>query len=46
VANGLTPQDRLDGIHLQLGVWHASVKLLSVSVHIGVLESQSSPFKA
>ena len=23
VANGLTPQDRLDGIHLQLGDWHA-----------------------
>ena len=46
VANGLTPQDRLDGIQLQLGDWHASVKLLSVSVHIfGVLELQSCPFK-
>ena len=45
VANGLTPQDRLDGIQLQLGDWHASVKLLSVSIHIGVLELQSSPFK-
>ncbi|XP_068699595.1 uncharacterized protein [Montipora foliosa] len=31
VANGLTPQDRLDGIHLQLGDWHASLKLLSIS---------------
>ncbi|XP_044182039.1 uncharacterized protein LOC114948366 [Acropora millepora] len=30
VANGLTPQDRLDGIILQLGAWHAAVKLLSV----------------
>ena len=30
VANGLTPQDRLDGIILQLGDWHAAVKLLSV----------------
>lgn len=30
VANGLTPQDRLDGIHLQLGDWHASVKLLRI----------------
>ena len=39
VANGLTPQDRLDGIHLQLGNWHASVKLQSV------LELQSNPFK-
>ena len=45
VANGLTPQDRLDGIHLQLGDWHASVKLLSVRVHIGALELHSSPFK-
>lgn len=32
VANGLTPQDHLDGINLQLGDWHAAVKLLSVSV--------------
>ena len=31
VGNGLTPQDRLDGINLQLGHWHAAVKLLSVS---------------
>ena len=30
VANGLTPQDRLDGITLQLGDWHAAVELLSV----------------
>ena len=45
VANGRTPQDRLDWIHLQLGDWHALVKLLSVGVHIGVLELQSSPFK-
>ena len=29
VANGLTPQDRLDGVILQLGDWHAAVKLLS-----------------
>ena len=32
VANGLTPQDRLDGINLQLGDWHAAVKMLGVSV--------------
>lgn len=32
VANGLTPQDRLEGINLQLGDWHAaSQKVLSVS---------------
>lgn len=30
VANGLTPQDRLDGVNLQLGDWHAAVKLLSL----------------
>lgn len=31
VANGLTPQDRLEGINLQLGDWHVAVKVLSVS---------------
>ena len=31
VANGYTPKDRFDGINLQLGDWHAAVKLLSVS---------------
>ena len=31
VANGYTPKDRLEGINLQLGDWHAAVKLLSVS---------------
>ena len=31
VANGYTPEDdRLEGINLQLGDWHAAVKLLSV----------------
>lgn len=49
VANGLTPQDRLDGIHLQLGDWHAAVKLLSVGVcdrsNIAILDLQSSALK-
>ena len=31
VANGFTPEDRLEGINLQLGDWHAAVKVLSVS---------------
>ena len=31
VANGLTPQDHLEGINLQLGDGHAAVKVLSVS---------------
>ena len=31
VANGLTPKDRLEGINMQLGDWHAAVKLLTVS---------------
>lgn len=31
VANGYSPEDRLDGINLQLGDWHAGVKLLTVS---------------
>lgn len=31
VANGFIPEDRLEGINLQLGDWHAAVKVLSVS---------------
>ncbi|CAH3167804.1 unnamed protein product [Porites lobata] len=30
VANGYTPKDRLEGINLQLGDWHAAVKLFSL----------------
>ena len=30
VANGHTPEDRLEGINLQLGDWHAALKLLTV----------------
>ena len=29
VSNGYTPEDRLEGINLQLGDWHAGVKLLT-----------------
>lgn len=32
VANGFTPKERLEGINLQLGDWHAAVKLVSVKV--------------
>lgn len=31
VANGMTQEDRLEGIHMQLGDWHTSVKILNVS---------------
>lgn len=31
VANGYTQEDRLEGLNLQLGDWHAGVKLLTVS---------------
>ena len=31
VANGYTPKDRREEINLQLGDWHAAVKVLSVS---------------
>ena len=34
VANGYTPEDCLDGINLQLGDWHAAVKLLGVCTSI------------
>ncbi len=30
VANGMTQEDRLEGIHMQLGDWHTSVKILNV----------------
>ena len=30
VAQGFTPEARLEGISLQIGDWHAAVKLLSV----------------
>ncbi|KAK3735075.1 hypothetical protein QZH41_010786 [Actinostola sp. cb2023] len=30
VANGYTAQDRLQGINLQLGDWHAAVKILEL----------------
>ena len=32
VANGFTAKERLEGINLQIGDWHAAVKLLSVKV--------------
>ena len=36
VSNGYTPEDRLEGMNMQLGDWHAGMKLLSVSIfHIG-----------
>ena len=34
VMNGRTTEERLEGIHLQLGDWHAGVKLLSVSIDL------------
>lgn len=40
VANGYTPKDRLEGINLQLGDWHAAVKLLSVSKNIYNLKDE------
>jgi hypothetical protein len=32
VANGYSPEDRLEGINRQLGDWHACVKLSTVSI--------------
>lgn len=31
VANGHSPEDRLEGMNFQIGDWHAGVKILSVS---------------
>lgn len=39
VANGYTPEDRLEGIHMQLGDWHAAVKLLSMIYSRFLVES-------
>lgn len=36
VANGYTPEDRFEGINLQLGDWHAGLKLLTVSMGRGI----------
>ncbi len=32
VNNGLTAEDRLEGFNLQIGDWHAAVKILTVSI--------------
>ena len=42
VANGLTPQDRLEGINLQLGDWHAAVKFLSVCTKLLLCRVEAS----
>ena len=34
VANGYTPEDRLEGMNFQIGDWHAGVKILSVSCEL------------
>lgn len=31
VSNGYTPEDRLEGMNLQIADWHAGVKILDVS---------------
>ena len=32
LANGFTPDERLDGLHLEIADWHAELKFLSVSL--------------
>ena len=32
VNNGFTAEDRLEGFNLQIGDWHAAVKILTVSI--------------
>ena len=31
LANGFTPEERLDGMHIEIADWHAELKFLSVS---------------
>lgn len=33
LANDFTPDERLDGLHLEIADWHAELKFLSVSSH-------------
>ena len=42
LANGFTPDERLDGLHLEIADWHAELKFLSVSssLHVSSLYSQ------
>lgn len=32
VANGFTPEERLEGLHLEIADWHAGNKFLQVSI--------------
>lgn len=42
LANGFTPDERLDGLHLEIADWHAELKFLSVSLsfHVSSLYSE------
>lgn len=31
LANGFTPEERLDGLHVEIADWHTDMKFLSVS---------------
>lgn len=39
VENGYTPKERLEGINLQLGDWHAAVKVPSVCLIVLCLKN-------
>ena len=39
LANGSTPEERLDGMHIEIADWHAELKFLSVSQPIVCLLS-------
>ena len=32
LANGFTPEERLDGLHVEIADWHAELKFLAVSL--------------
>lgn len=34
VSNGYTPEDRLEGINMQIADWHAGVKILEVGIKL------------
>ena len=31
LANGFTPEERLDGLHVEIADWHTDMKFLAVS---------------
>ena len=44
LANGFTPEDRLEGLHFEVADWHAGNKFLEVSIQFGFQINLKSAF--